>query len=266
MTESLARGYPERSTAMLRGFGRALDRASLAGGGMAAATSAIITVALTSSPPSWLGTIAGTVVGTLAGLAVARLLLPTSLLRAFEAFSWLGRAEMDRFEARTGGKVPVRRPDQERWLDEHASMSVARLERIEILAFLGRLDEARAELDEVVAGGPDAAFERASLDQYIGWLTDGDSRLEGFRAAVADLRLDGHHRRTADVNIALAHARERFMRDDPAWSRPLEEVRPSLERAPARVVLRDTWRPLTITYLIVAVVVASFASLLPALA
>lgn len=251
---------------MLRGFGRVLDRASLAGGVMAAGTSAILSVALTSNPPSLPGTIAGTVAGTLAGLAVGRLLLPTSLLRAFEAFSWLGRLETDRFEARTGGGVPVHHPEQERWLDAHPPGSAARLERIEILAFLGRLDEARAELDDVVPAGPDSAFERASLDQYVGWLTDGDPRLEAFRAAVADLQLDSHHRRAADVNIALADARERFMCDDPAWSRPLQDVRPSLGRAPARVVLRDTWRPLAMTYLLVGFVVSAIASVLPALA
>lgn len=84
--------------------------------------------------------------------------------------------------------------------------------------------------------------------------------------AVAGLALDSHHRRAADVNIALGDARERFMRADPTWSRPLEEVRPALGRAPALVVLRDTWRPLAIMYSIIALAAGAIASLLLALA
>jgi hypothetical protein len=114
--------------------------------------------------------------------------------------------------------------------------------------------------------GPELAFERASLAQYIGWLTDGDARIDELRAEVADLPLDAHYRHAADVTIALADARERFMRADPEWSRPLEAVRPSLGKAPARVVLRDTYRPLAIIYFLIALLVASLASLLALLA
>jgi hypothetical protein len=56
------------------------------------------------------------------------------------------------------------------------------------------------------------------------------------------------------------------MRADPAWSRPLEEVRPSLGEAPAQVVLRDTFRPLAILYFVIALLAASLASLLALLA
>ena len=251
---------------MLRGFGRVLDRATLAGSVMAIASSVISAIVIAATPLWRFQPIPSAILGSVVGLVTARLLLPTPMLRAFEAFSWLGRSEMDRFERRTGGKVPVPRPEQERWLDEHPPNGTARLERIEILAFLGRLDEARAELEEVVATGPDQAFERASLLQYVGWLSDGEARLDAFRAAVADLALDSHHRRAADVNIALGDARERFMRTDTDWSRPLREVRPGLGRAPTVVVLRDTWRQLAIVYLLLALVAGAITPLLLALA
>ena len=265
MTSYIARDFPERSTAMARGFGRVLDRATLGGGLVAVAIAVLVSMA-TRTRLSWeLGLLAGAVLGMMAGLIVMRVLIPTRMLRAFEAFSWLGRAEVDRFEARTGSRVPVRRPDVERWLEQHPPGPPMQLGRVEILAYIGRLEEARAELEDVVVTGPELELERATLVQYIGWLTDGDPRIEALHAAVADLALDAHHRRAADLTIAVARARERFMRADPAWALPLAELRPALGSDATRVVLRDTWRPAAVMYLSIALVAGALASLLPAL-
>jgi hypothetical protein len=266
MTERIAREFPDRSTTMLRGFGRVLDRAALVGGLVAVIVAVPIAVALSVMLPFLVSPIVGAFIGAAVGLAADRLLLPGDFLRAYEAFSWLGRAEMDRFEARTGSKVPVRRPDIERWLADNPPSTAMQVGRIEFLAFLGRLDEANAELAGMTVTGPELAFERASLAQYIGWLTDGDPRIDELRAAVADLPLDAHYRHAADVTIALADARQRFTSADPAWTRPLQEVRPSLGDAPARVVLRDTFRPLAFIYFVIALLVAASASLLAPLA
>lgn len=266
MTGNIARDFPDRSTTMLRGFGRVLDRAAFVGGVVAVALAIVIAVATSTSLPYLVSPIVGALIGAAAGLAVERLLLPGPFLRAYEAFSWLGRAEMDRFEARTGSKVPVHRPDIEQWLADNPPSPAMQVGRIEFLGFLGRLEEARAELADMTVTGPELAFERASLAQYIGWLTDGDPRIDELRAAVADLPLDAHYRHAAHVTIALAEARDRFTRADPAWSRPLAEVRPSLGKAPARVVLRDTFRPLAMIYFVIALLVAALASLLALLA
>lgn len=266
MTDRIARDFPDRSTTMLRGFGRVLDRAAFVGGVVAVAVAVLIPVTLLASLPALVSPIVGALIGAAVGLAADRVLLPGDFLRAYEAFSWLGRAEMDRFEARTGSKVPVRKPDIEGWLADNPPAPAMQVGRIEFLAFLGRLDEARAELAGMTVTGSELAFERASLAQYIGWLTDGDPRIDELRAAVAELPLDAHYRHAADVTIALADARERFTREDPEWSRPLEEVRPSLGKAPARVVLRDTFRPLAIIYFVIALLVAALASLLALLA
>lgn len=266
MTERIARDFPDRSVTMLRGFGRVLDRAALVGGVAAVVVAVVIAVALSPTLPFLVAPIPGALVGAAVGLAAHRLLLPGDFLRAYEAFSWLGRAEMDRFEARTGSKVPVRRPDIERWLVDNPPSPAMQIGRIEFLAFLGRLDEARAELATMAVTGPQLAFERASLTQYIGWLTDGDARIDELRAEVAALPLDEHYRHAADVTIALADARERFTRGDPAWAQPLEDVRTSLGKAPAQVVFRDTVRPLATLYFTIALLVAAGASLLALLA
>ena len=158
---------------------------------------------------------------------------------------------MDRFTAKTGSRVPVKKADIERWLAENPPTPPMQVGRIEFLAFVGRLDEARAELDGLEVTGVDVAFERAALAQYIGWLTDGDLRIEEFRAAIAELPLDAHYRHAADVTIAIAEARDRYLRADPAWSRPLQAVRPSLGGAASSVVRRDTWRPWATLYLLI---------------
>jgi hypothetical protein len=266
MTERIARDFPDRSTAMLRGFGRVLDRAAFIGGVVAVAVAVLLAAVLMMRLPFLVSPIVGALIGAAVGLAVDRLLLPGDFLRAYEAFSWLGRAEMDRFEARTGSKVPVRRPDIERWLADNSPSPAMQVGRIEFLAFLGRLDEARAELARMSVTGPELAFERASLAQYIGWLTDGDPRIDELRAAVADLPLDAHYRHAADITVALADARVRLVRADPTWASPLQDVRPSLGAAPAHVVWRDTFRPLAIVYFVIALLVAALASLLALLA
>jgi hypothetical protein len=266
VTERIARDYPERSTALLRGFGGRLDRAALAGGVASALSAGVVAVAVRVVVQPYLAPLVAAVVGALVGVAVARLAVPAPLLQAFEAFSWLGRAEVDRFEARTGGKVPIRRSDQERWLDTHPASSAFRLPRIEMLAFVGRLDEARAELEKVVETEPDLAFERATLAQYVDWLTDGNPRLEALRASAAELPLDAPARQAAMAGIAVADARDRFMRGDADWSRPLRDVRPSLGRAASRVVWRDTWLRLGMIYLVLAFAVGAFTFLLSPLA
>ena len=68
MTAKLARDYPERSTAMLRAFGRHLDRASLAGGAAAAISAALVSLILLSEPPGYLAPIMSAIVGALVGV------------------------------------------------------------------------------------------------------------------------------------------------------------------------------------------------------
>lgn len=266
MTGRVIRDYPERSVALVRGFGSRLDRALIAGGAGAVVSALIVSIAGLGVVPPELLAIVAALVGMIVGLVITRLTIPGNLLRAFEAYSWLGRAEVDRFQARTGSRVPTNRRDMERWLAGSPSTSAFRLSRVEMLAFVGRYDEALAELDGVVVTGPDLAFERATLAQYIGWLQDGDPRLDELRASAADLPLDRAGRLAADVTIAIAEARDQFMRGIPTWSRPLEDVRARLGRAPTRVVLRDTWRVLATIYLLLGLFAGALAFLLPLLA
>ena len=251
MTARIARDYPERSTAMLRGFGGPLDRSAIVGVVVCVVATVIVSIAARPIVRVDLAPLVGAVAGAVVGLVVARLAIPAGLYKAYETFSWMGRAEVDRFESRTGGKVPLRRPDQERWLVDHPPASAYEISRIEVLAFLGYLDQAREELQDVAATDPSTAFERASLVQYIDWLSDGDSRLDALRATLAGLDLEGRQRLEAEVMIGVADARERFMRGETDWWRPLEIARPSLGAAASRVTWRDRWLRLAVLYVVI---------------
>src|SRR5687767_876491 len=101
---------------MIRAFSPALDRSLLVGGALAVAVGILVTPLLATSLPTPFEVIVGAVLGGLIGLVVAYVTFPAKLRRAFETFSWLGRAEVDRFQRRTGGPVPSKPEDVERWL------------------------------------------------------------------------------------------------------------------------------------------------------
>ncbi len=246
---------------MVRAFGQPLQRAMI-GGGLVAAVIAVV----------WMFVVDGTassipqplVVAPIAGMAgtlVAVALVPAHVRRAYEAFSWLGRAEVDRFEARTGGPVPTRPDEFEDWLAAHPPTPAMLLPRVEILAFLGRYDAARRELADIEQA-PDTAFERASLTQYIDWIETGTPGTAALRAATAPITPGTDARRVADTTVALAEARVLVEGDDPGWTVPLETARRDLGVAPLRVVLRDTWVKAGVTFTLVALIAAFGASLL----
>jgi hypothetical protein len=265
MDSSLAR-LPPRSVAIVQGFGRPLNRAILIGG---VATVVVVTVLVAVGVLELLGWVIGlfvmAAVAALAGVVVAILVLPARIRRAFEAYSWQGHAEVERFKERTGGPVPTKVEAMEQWLAANPATPAMRLPRIEILAFLGRFSEAKDELDVATAANPEAdpetAFEIASLRQYIDWLELGSTDLIALRAAVAALP-SGTEQQSGAVTLAISEARIRLVERDPNWTAPLEAVRPSLGSVPWRVTIADTWRQIFVLFGIVGLITAMVVPLL----
>ena len=259
MTTDELQTFPDRSVAMIRAFSL-LERALL----ICAAVAVVIAVLVTPFvadrlPAAQVGVAA---VGALLGVAAAYLSVPTGIRRAFEAYSWLGRTEMDRFAERTGTTVPTKSADIERWLASTPATPATRMGRIEVLAFIGRYEEAGAELADVQPTTPAERFEAASLRQYIDWLATGQNDTTDLSFAAAELPRGSLERRMADVNLALADARVRWMARDPAWSQSLQAVRPSLGRDASIVVLRDTWSKFAGIAFVAALVVSTGVLLL----
>ena len=241
MTDTSLQAYPDRSVAMVRAFSPTLERAFLINGAIAVVVAILGTPLIADSLPFLAGTAAVAAVGALIGSVAAYASVPVPLRDAFEAYSWLGRTEMDRFYKRTGGPVPTKPDEIERWLSSTPETQATQTSRIEVLAFVGRHAEARAELATLQPRTREDAFEAASLRQYIDWLETGESDTTDLRAATAALAAGSLARRMADVNLALADARVGFVQRDPTWSTALQHVRPSLGRAATMVVIRDTW-------------------------
>jgi hypothetical protein len=241
MTDTDLAAFPDLSVAMVRAFAPVLERALLISGAIAVVIAILGTPLIIDRLPFPLGPVLVAAVGALIGTVAAYLSVPADLRRAFEAYSWLGRTEMDRFQARTGGPVPVKPDDIDRWLAATPPTPATRMARIEILAFVGRYDDARLELDGLGPTTPEHRFEAASLRQYVGWLETGVSDTAELSAAAVALPAGSLERRMAEVNLAVADARVGFMQRDRTWSTALQHVRPSLGRAAAAVAFRDTW-------------------------
>lgn len=251
MTDPLIESLPVRNVAMVHAFSPMLDRALLVGAALAIVVAIFMTPLVADALPSPFQPVITAVVGALVGTIAAFLSFPARIRRTFEAYSWLGRTEMDRFLERTGRPVPVKPADIESWLAT-PSTPTTRLARGEVLAFVGRYDDARAEIQAVEGSSAEEAMELASLRQYIAWLEDGTIDLEELTAAGARLPAGSTGRALADVTIALAKSRRGFVERDPAWFVPLETARTSLGRAPSMVVARDTWLKFAVLFFIAA--------------
>ena len=249
---SIVDSVPDRSTATLRGFSPALNRSFVIGGLAAAGVAIVLSLTVVELSTSFLGppliALGSAVVGTI----VAVVAFPRRLAPAFAAYSWLGRTEVDRFEARTGGPVPVRAADWDSWLQMYPPTPTLLLPRVELLAFAGRYEAARQEMAAADAADAGTAVERATLRQYIDWLETGSLDLTVLAAAVATLPAGSPDRQMGETSIALAQARDRFMAGDPDWFAPLEAARSRLGSAPTTVVFRDTWGRVAVAYVVLA--------------
>ena len=175
MTDTSLDAFPDRSVAMVRAFSPALERGILINGAIAVVVAILGTPLIADGLPFPTGSVVVAALGALLGSVAAFASFPTHLRNAFESYSWLGRTEMDRFYKRTGGPVPTKPDDIDRWLASTPSMPATQTSRIEVLAFIGRYAEARAELGVLQPRTREDAFEAASLRQYIDWLETGES-------------------------------------------------------------------------------------------
>ncbi len=228
---------------------------------MTAAAAVVLSLLVAGPSTLILGPPVIAIVAAFIGTVGAIVAFPRRLARAFGAYSWLGRTEVDRFQARTGGRVPIRPADREAWLERSPPTGPFVLPRTEMLAFVGRYAEARQEMEAADAAGAESAVERASLGQYIGWLETGSLDLTGLERAVAALPEGSEDRRMGETSMALAQSRDRFMTGDRDWYAPLEAARSALGSAPRSVVLRDTWRPIGVGYVLAAFAVSLLVSL-----
>ena len=110
--------------------------------------------------------------------------------------------------------------------------------RVEMLAALGRIDEAHAIAERLPDHTPVARVERAALLGYTSWLAGGGAQVEELRAAVAEVEpRDGDDRLRAEVSLAMAEVRALIADGDPDPAAPLRAVRDRIGTRADRVML-----------------------------
>ena len=151
---------------------------------------------------------------------------------AIEGFHAVGRGELARFQAATGGPIPTSTRAFRQWLAHHPATDANRPWRVEVLTSLREYGQARSELGRVV---PSTGIERlhaASLGIEIDWTQGGPSNVEALAALAAEVGADGTPERLhAEGLVAWWASRVALAAMDPGWHDPLARYRARLGSA-----------------------------------
>jgi hypothetical protein len=247
--------FHPRGLLVAGGLGGPLQRATWVSGIVSIVATLVLVTALGDRYSVVLAPVVA-VIATALGVGLAFLTMPRRSRRAFETFAWLGRREIDRFRERTGSSVPTDPAGVERWLIDNPRSSATAFPRLELLAILGRTDEAFGEQALMPPPTTDAeAVEHALARRFTAFIATGqpdESELDALEA-----RLPAH----SDAGLELAAARaigEARMRRAAGredWRDPMLAVRPRLGRAATMTMVRDVWWKLALTELILSLAV-----------
>ena len=246
--------FAPRGMLMAGAFGGAVRRSITRGLGAAVVVAGVVGVA-TSGGPLAMTIVIATAGAIVAGLAVAILVFPRRARLAFEAYSWLGRRELNRFHARTASSAPADPAAAAAWISEHPRSPATATARIELLAMLDRIAEAEAELALLPPpADDDERVEQAGLRTFVTFVATGRLEQGDLEALAGGLDPRSGAGREAATILALGEARLRRDRDDPSWPDPLIAVRPALGSDAFRITFRDTWSRAAGPYGVVGVI------------
>jgi hypothetical protein len=233
--------FHPRGMLVATALGGPLKRASWVAG-ISASLFALVLAAVLGGQSSILVVPVIAAIAAIGGALLAAVTMPPKSRRAFETFAWLGRREMTRFSDRTGTAVPTDPAAAERWLQQNPRSSATSFGRLELLAMLGRTDEAAAE--QGLLAGPatdEEAVEQALARRFTAFIATGAADETELDALQARLPPDTELGLELRVARAIGEARSRLAaaRDD--WRDPLLAVRPRLGWAATMTTVRDVW-------------------------
>jgi hypothetical protein len=157
--------------------------------------------------------------------------------RSWEAFTWLGEWELDRYVAMVGGTPLPTAQDFRRWLRVNPDRPETRWIRYELLLMDGHIDEAGAIAAAMPADTPYERAERAAALAAVDWRRGGDGDPSAVRSAALDvLPADGDERLRVEVMVAIGSVREAIARAAADPGRPLRDVRDRLGTRADRVI------------------------------
>jgi hypothetical protein len=179
------------------------------------------------------------VVLTVAAMAI----VPPLLLRgrdrtAMVVHSWVGAREVHRAFGRPARVVAaIGTPElAARWLERTPPTDALRPVRFEASLFLGRLDEARAEVDRFGRRTPLEEFRYVEANALIDEQSGTPLDVPALRQAIARIPA-GLDRTEAEASLAVNLARSALPDGD--WRGPLIAVRPLIPGSDAAILVRD---------------------------
>jgi hypothetical protein len=164
----------------------------------------------------WLGRSAGLLPSLLPVLAFAAVAgavwivaVPVRVRHAHEVLGWLIGRESDRWQPIIGRRGPFSPRAVRRLLATLPDTDAVRPLRVELLAAMGRHDEAQQQLERLPRDTPAERFEHALLAEYIAVHIGAPDRRAEIRAALDDLT--GEDLLEGRANLACADARRAFL-------------------------------------------------------
>ncbi|MEW6223748.1 MAG: hypothetical protein AB1627_03890 [Chloroflexota bacterium] len=182
--------------------------------------------------------------------------IPASIRPAAEAFHWIGRGAVADFRAASGSPVPTRGAAMEQWLATAPDTDAARRFRVELLAHLGRLDEARSAAARLPVETPLDRFRSAAAAADIDWKAGRGAPIDELSALAEAVGPPGDPaRREAEGMVAWVASQARVADMDPAWAEPLARFRDSLGADATGLHATSMRRPVLTTALVASLAV-----------
>jgi hypothetical protein len=247
--------FHPRGTLVATALGGPLKRASWVAG-ISASLLVLLLPTVVDGQSSILVVPVAAAIAAITGAILAAVTMPPKSRRAFETFAWLGRREMTRFAGRTRTPVPTDPAAVERWLQDNPFTSATAFGRLELLAMLGRTDEAAAEQALMPPPTTDAELVEQALARrftlFIATGTADESELDALEARLppeTELGLE------LLVARAIGESRSRLAAGRDDWRDPLLAVRPRLGWAATMTTVRDLWSKIAILLFFVALAI-----------
>jgi hypothetical protein len=172
--------------------------------------------------------IAGATTGAAVGTEVEVRWIPARPRLAFEGMAWPGLRDIERFQRLTGIPLPVTPTTIDAWLATPGTDADAPY-RVELLAWRGRVDEARRIAAGLPADTPVDAFRREIALIEVEWRAGSRPDLAPLRRLAATIEpADSDERRMAEGQLATAESEHLLGNLDPAWIEPLLAFRLTL--------------------------------------
>jgi len=233
---------------------------------MAAFVVAAIAVSLATAVgvPWPLTVLGGALLFMVVGTELWYVAFPARARNAWAGFAYVGHLEQERWRATTGTEPPNSAKKFHEWLRDNTERPETRWAHAEMLAVVGRVDEARAMVDRIEPNTPAEAYERDAMRDYVEWIDGGQVDFEAQRSAADAIGEPGSQERLFARGLAaIALARDRAEAEGD-WMAPLQEFARDSGQVGWASFRGDTHRRRMVATFLLGLVLSAFFTL-PAL-